>query len=579
MVNPLHKASIGTKIFGLAASILGLLIVVVYISHERLRQVHEEVTDLAEYVIPVTNLMAKVDVHVLEQELHFERALRLAAVEYADPVLLEKELAQFEARGEQVDEELVAAEQLVDLGIKKSLTEKDRQEFLKLKPQLQQIEREHQEFHERAVELFSLLEQGKLAEYRQKQPQFARQEDEFNQAIESVLHELGQFTINAAQQGQHHQQSVLRLSAAIATIALVVGLLYASLVTLGVIRPIRSLTQSIQAIRAGDLDTNVAVNTEDEVGRLAQSFNRMVRELQLKEKLKETFGKYVDPRVVANLLANPDTTHTAGEKQVMTVFFAEIEGFDAIAAALPPNALVKWINDYLSLMSAPVAEHQGVIDKFIDTKIMGFWGPPFTSAEEHAQQACLTALDQIARLPQLRQLVARTVPSLAPLKVDFHIGIATGMLVVGNMGSATSRSYTVMGDAVNTAARLKGASQQYGVRTLITRETQRAISETIATREIDRVRLVGKDEPVEVYQLLGEVGTLDATTRQLQIAFSEGLQVYRQQDWQQAQQAFERCLQLKPDDGPTQVFLQRIQTFQQTPPLADWDGVWQLTQK
>lgn len=576
----LRKIPIGAKIFGIALGMLGLLIVTIYISYIRLQKVKAEIVNLAQYIVPITDLIAITDVHSLEQELNFERVLKFYQVAPPNSQQINIQQAEFERRGEQVDQELDQAISLVKAAIANTSDPEIQQEFTKLEPMLRQIEKEHQDFHDLSVQVFNLLAADQKAEAHPLEEKIAAQEEHFNRQLEQILLELEKFTIRSAQAGQRHQQGVLQLGLAVAALATVLGLISASIVTAGLVQPTRRLMTSMKAVKEGNLDIHIESSSEDEIGLLATSFNHMVNELKQKQQIKETFGKYVDPRVVENLMGQSNGANTGGEKQVMTVFFSDVAGFADFAHHFTPDRLVQVTNQYLTLMSAPVSDNGGVIDKFIDTMVMGFWGPPFTSETDHAKLACDAALDQIARLDQLYQLMSEVGGTEVELaKVHLYIGLATGSLVVGNMGSESSKSYTVMGDTVNTASRLKGASKQYGTQVMMTEDTQKLVTGAMETREIDLIKVVGKEEPVRVYELLGRTGELDPGAIALRDAFQLGLSAYRDQNWDRAKSDFETCLKIKPDDGPAKVYLQRMQELQNNPPPADWDGVWNLTKK
>jgi len=571
--------SIGIKIFGIATSMLGLMWLVVYVSSNRLGKVNQEITSLANYTIPITNFVAKVNVHSLEQERHAERVLKLYEIEPLDLEHIEEEKKLFEERSDRVDEDLAQVTQLVNQAIKQAQINANRQKWTQIKPILEQIEAEHQEFHEHTVAVFELLAASEFEEAHQLEAALETEADDFNQEIEDIFLELEQFTVKAARATEKHQEAVQNLSRFVAIFATAFGLLSTLVITVGLVEPVRRLIQSTQAIRQGNLDAQVEVTTGDEIGSLARSFNTMVDELRLKQKLEDTFGKYVDPRVVKSLMNKSEGAHTQGERQVMTVFFSDIDGFSPIADTLIPDELVQVTNQYLTLMSAPISDYSGVIDKFIRTMIMGFWGPPFTDETNHAQLACYAALEQIARLEQLRQLMAKAAVTTRQTPVNLHIGIATGSLVVGNMGSAAAKSYTVMGDTVNTASRLKGVSKQYGTQVILAEETYQMAAEAVEVRELDLIQVVGKQEPVRVYELLGRKGEISRNAIALRDSFEQGLKAYRQQDWEQAQQCFEKCLHINTTDPPAILYLQRVQTLRENPPSQDWDGVWRLTKK
>ena len=574
-----RKLSIGLKIFGIATSLLALLVLVVAVSANRLRRVNEEIAALADYALPITDLVAAVDVHVLEQELHFERIQYLYEIDPPPLEAIRVEQDKFEARGEAVDAELHDAIVLIQLAQAQPHVMANLEEWAKIEPMLEAIEVEHQRFQDHAMTVFERLAAGDLETARRLEDQLVAEEENFNQAINEIFLELEAFTVRAARSGQNHQQTVQTLSAATAVIATGFGLCYAFLVTVGLVRPVRNLTRCLQAVRNGDLTTQLAVTTQDEVGTLAQAFNGMMAEIRLKDQLEDTFGKYVDPRIVRSLMAASTDTATTGERRVMTVFFADLQGVSAFAESLPPDALVQFINTYLDLLAAPVSTHDGVIDKFIGTMVMGFWGPPFSQDKNHAVLACAAALAQNRCRQTLHKLMVnfsgdRPIPDL-----QLTVGIATGALVVGNMGSDAAKAFTVMGDTVNIASRLTGVSKQYGVPILITDATQAMIADVMETRKLDLIQVLGKEEPVSIYELLGHKSAVNHQVLTARDAFEQGLVAYRDRQWDQAQTYFEACLAQLPSDRPAILFLNRLKILRHTPPADDWQGIWQLTEK
>ncbi|MEM8640491.1 MAG: adenylate/guanylate cyclase domain-containing protein [Cyanobacteria bacterium P01_G01_bin.54] len=388
-----QQLSIGFKIFGIAASMLGLLLVVVQFSTHRLRQVSRELESLADYIIPITNAVAKVDVHALEQEVLFERILKHYEIEPLDRALIAAEIAEFEQRNQEVDAELIAAEKQAEQAIAHLATASDQDKLAAVIPKIQDAEDLHQNFHDHAVEILDLLKAGQYDAAHQLERRIAEEEANLDQELESILLELEALTVAAAQQGQSHQQTVQRLSVAIALLATVIGGVGAGLVTQSLVRPVRQLTRKMQAIQQGDLDAQAQVTSRDEVAALALAFNHMARELKAKAQLEETFGKYVDPRVVKQLLTHTGGATTTGDRQVMTVFFADVAGFSERTQHLAPEDWVTLTNDDFTRMAQPIVQQSGVLDKFINTIVMGFWGPPFADAEGHARLACAAALD------------------------------------------------------------------------------------------------------------------------------------------------------------------------------------------
>jgi adenylate cyclase len=232
-------------------------------------------------------------------------------------------------------------------------------------------------------------------------------------------------------------------------------------------------------------------------------------------------------------------------------------------------------------MSAPIRNHQGIIDKYIGDAIMAYWGPPFAADAEQAQLASLAALEMLQLVPQLRAelpelLGVRSLPST----FDIRIGIATGEVLVGSVGSELMMSYTVMGDTVNLASRLEGANKEYGGRILVSDATIASAFNAIEAREIDRVVVLGQTQPQPIFEIMAPKGALTAAQLELRARYAEGLAAYRAQRWEDARHAFEAALLAMPDDGPSMTFINRIDRLIAAPPGEGWDdGAWHLERK
>ena len=258
------------------------------------------------------------------------------------------------------------------------------------------------------------------------------------------------------------QQTVMVAAIILTALAAALGLVFSVVVSTGLTKPVRRLLEGAQAVERGELDGALAVTSQDEVGHLTIAFNRMIEQLRLKERIRETFGRYVDPRIVEGLISGPALA-AEGQRRVMTVLFCDVKGFVGVSEEMTPQGLVKVMNRYFSVMSAPIHEHGGIIDKYIGDAIMAYWGPPFTADADQARLAALAALDMLARVAPFRA----ELPDLlglrnVPIAFDIRIGIATGEALVGSIGSEVMMSYTVMGETVNLASRLEGANKLYG---------------------------------------------------------------------------------------------------------------------
>jgi adenylate cyclase len=574
------RVSIALKIFSIALALLVLLMIAAVFSTRNVSRVANEVEAIGQYFIPLSQMASRVQIRQLQQSLLLERVLRrYAEVARTDTSVAEgqTELAQL---GKDIDAEIAASVQLVEQGLASAASESDRVEFSELRPTLARIEKEHQDFEDLVRGVFLALDGGERARADTLRELLAKEERDLLTVLDGLRQTLQRFTRVSLAESADHEAQILRINVFITVVAAVSGLLFASIVTSGLMRPIRRLVQGTKAIEEGKLDTEVPVTSTDEIGTLTRSFNSMASELRVKERIKNTFGKYVDPRIVEDLLERPDIATASGERRLVTVFFSDIEGFTTIGENLTPGGLVAVINQYFTVMSEPITRNGGIIDKYIGDAIMAFWAPPFVPSEEQATRACLTALEQLDLLPGFERMLPDLIGVRKNLPhVHIRIGIATGDVVIGNIGSEKSKGYTVMGDAVNLGSRLESAGKQYGVRILISEATFKMAGKAIEARELDSLRVTGKTEPARVYELLGRRGAIDSKRAALRDRYQEGLEHYRARRWDLAASVFQQCLTIDPTDVPAQMFAERVKQFSQEPPPASWDGVWALAHK
>ncbi len=292
-----------------------------------------------------------------------------------------------------------------------------------------------------------------------------------------------------------------------------------------------------------------------------------------KARLRSAFSQYVSKTLVERILANPDAATLGGERRELTVMFSDIRGFSRLSETLPPERLAGFLNAYLTPMTDLVLASDGTLDKYIGDAVMAVWNAP-VDVPDHAERACGTALAMLDRLRTLNQ----RWPAAGLPTVQIGIGLNTGPMAVGNMGSEARFDYTVLGDAVNLAARLEGLTKEYEVDVLVGEATRAAATKGFVFRELDFVRIKGKDQVVRIYQLCGRVGACALTGEDL-MAWSRMLTAFRAADFATADTTLRALAQRHPTDGPTRVFLARVRELSRTPPGPDWDGVYEQRSK
>ena len=283
-----------------------------------------------------------------------------------------------------------------------------------------------------------------------------------------------------------------------------------------------------------------------------------------KRQLTGLFGQYVPPELVNEMAQNPESINLAGENREMTVLFTDIRGFTTIAEGLNPTQLTQMMNEFLTPLTQIIHHNRGTIDKYMGDAIMAFWGAPLKD-ESHAQHALNAAIEMKTALKIINEKFAKK--GWPAIKIG--IGINTGNMVVGNMGSSFRMAYTIMGDSVNLGSRIEGLTKNYGVDIIVSEYVKAQVPDMLY-RELDTVRVKGKDVAVTIYEPLGKSSQIDATQlKQLEL-YAEALISYKRQDWQMAEKQFKQL-----DESSLQnLYLARIKQFKQMPPLKNWDGIF-----
>ncbi len=353
-----------------------------------------------------------------------------------------------------------------------------------------------------------------------------------------------------------------------------VSVVAAVLIARSITEPVLTLVEGVREIEKGNYEHYVSIDQKDELGELANAYNDMAKGLEERDFIKNTFERYVSTAVATEIIKNPDMVHLGGQKKTLTIFFTDIGNFTNLSEALSPEDVVKNLNQYFRGMCTAILKYNGTINEFLGDAILAFWGAPIAQ-EDHALLACQSALRCREFLVDLeKKWVAEGLPPRT-----YRFGINTGEVVVGNIGSSSRFKYTAVGDDVNLASRLEAANKHYGTQILISEKTHSLIKDVLVTREIDIVRVVGKSNPIKVYELVAEKGYIDKKkARQLE-HFNAGVRAYRARQWENAISCFMQVLHLTPEDKPTKMYVQRCQEYQQIAPAQDWDGVYNFTTK
>ncbi|MGD1044111.1 MAG: adenylate/guanylate cyclase domain-containing protein [Bacteroidota bacterium] len=307
------------------------------------------------------------------------------------------------------------------------------------------------------------------------------------------------------------------------------------------------------------------------------AFYQYLTERQQKAVIKNMFGHYINPAVVNELVSNPEKARLGGDRRELTVFFSDIANFTSISEQYhtKPEGLVALLNEFLDEMTHIVLKYEGTLDKYEGDAIMAFWGAPLPQ-KDHALRTCLAALEMQKRLEVLRP--KWTKEGKPPLSV--RIGINTGIMIVGNMGGKDRFDYTVIGDSVNLASRIESANKQYKSNIMISDFTYMHVKSKVIVRELDLIQVKGKTEPVKVYELLGTPGMeMTENQRQSLEMYHEGLKFYRLRKWEEAIAYMQQAYSLDETCYIAQIYTERANLYQITPPPPEWNGIFVMTTK
>jgi len=574
------RNTIGLKILGIVALLSLIAGAVAWINARKSGQVESLLTSVKETYVPAYAALARAHIRSLEQSAYLRRLALASFKSSANETEVARLRSLVEQKTKDADDEVRGARNAIARAIEDRVTFGDEMLLSRLDTRLEFLQRYDATYDKVRGQIESALANHDEIQFRSTLAALDQARDTLNAESEAVRREMLKLLDQAMREAITEQNRSVRYGIILLAAALTIGLVAAAAMTANLVRRLRRLLKGAIAVQGGSLETELPVTSHDEIGDLTAAFNAMVRELRTKARVRETFGKYLDPRIVEDLIQRPELLSSKGERRVMTVSFTDMMGFTSLTEGVTPVALVNVVNRYLSTMSEPIRRSGGIIDKYVGDAIMAFWGPPFTGADEQARLACEAGLGQVELLPSFRQ----SLPEVLGIKrhvphVDMRIGIASGDVVIGNIGSEVSMSYTVMGDAVNLASRLENVNKVYGTHLLVNAMTRDMAKDYYEFREVDLILVVGKEEPEQVFEVLGRRGEVAQSKLDLAERFALGLAAYRRQAWTEAVTAFRSVLELAPEDGPARVFVDRIPLLSTQSLPANWDGVWILAEK
>jgi adenylate cyclase len=546
--------TIRKKIFLLAGILLALFGVVVGVLAIVQKLDSDQISNISEYELPLTRLVAELDVDTDRYELGILRALRLDPLnppELAAAIAAMKEVGD-ELRADADKATALLAKAIQDPGYRAA----ERVELARIEGSFKYLTRNLEGFLATGEQTMAALVEGRREDARTASLGFAKYAQAFGPDLSDVRRNLAGLTDRATRNVLARQRLNSYLSFGLFVAACGIGLGISAVGSARVVGALRQLVVRTRAIETGADSEPLSILTRDEVGELALSFNRMVEELRTRERIKDTFGKFVDPRIVTRLIGSGAEQ---AERRTLTIFFSDIKGFSGISEQLTASAVVNLLNSYFGTVAEIIHAHRGFIDKYIGDAVMAFWVSPFSAGDDHASDACLAALAQQEAIVLLRvQLPEITGMRRNPPELAIRMGIATGEAVVGTIGSDSSRSYTVIGDTVNLASRLESINKLYGTSLILSEETYRMAQQVIEARELDLITVAGKTEPVRIYEAIGRVGEIAPERVQLRETYANGLAAYRRQDWDEAQRCFESCQLGFAEDGPSRLYVDRV---------------------
>lgn len=493
------------KIYAISLLMLSFVLVVAIGNYMRMTTVKEEVRDIAQFISPINKHITQIYIHTLEQEILFERLLRLNQTIPTPQGALATEQQALLVRQEQIMKQIHETQSLAEQAAYATRILQDTIALARVTPDLRMLAEDQWQMQTLYQEIINAVQSRDNLRSQLMTEQLQRHETLFNQRIARLQHNLFGITQAGIQKIQRQDDNLLTFNISISVAALLVGIIVAAYASRRVTAPLKALIRGSDELLRENYRHQIPVISNDEIGELTTSFNHLMQQVETKETLRASMQEYLDPRVVKLLTEHPE--EVKGARHHASVLFSDIAQFSKLSETLSPESLVAVINEYYNLAGQAILQIDGVVDKYIGDAIVAFWSPPFTESQSCARLACRGALKQVEQLHHLRLALPNLVGIRKGLPdIDIRIGVASGEIIVGNIGTKTNRSFTIIGAAVDIAEQLEQLNKQLGTHILVTENTRQQVGTEFLFRLAAQLDYGSTDETTNkqfVYQLLG----------------------------------------------------------------------------
>jgi class 3 adenylate cyclase len=568
--------SLGAKFVGLTAGLILLLSLTAFISLRNSAETVRQIQQVVNFAIPAYGALARSHIRSLEAAVAVRRAF-LAAEDPSTPnSIVEAYKQDFIKAQDRFHREYADAARLLDAqnGIMAALPT----QAAALREMLVGLRDFSRAYDQQAQPLLDAITRRSLPEAHRHLATIDRIRNQLGTRLENARVSMFTDLKLIARDAEDAQARTQIATIVVFVISSILGLAVAAIGAVRLIRSIRSIVHGAEAVEKGNLETRIDIpRRRDEIGRLARSFNQMTEGLRMRERIRETFGRYVDRRIAEQLIGTRDLLAERGEHREASIMFCDLVGFTGLSERIAPEKVVQFLNAYFSVVTREITATDGIIDKYIGDAVMAYWCPPFVPQSETALRSADAGLLCLAQMPEVTEARRRIFEGAARIqKSTVRIGIASGTCLAGSVGAEERRNYTVIGDTVNLASRLEFANRTYRTTILVCPRTAEAIRSRFALREIDTVLLPGIEQAQSLFEILGRIDHVTREQSMLQARYAEALSAYRNGDWTLARQGFEACLALMPDDGPSDIMLQRLDNLSAMPDGDRWNAAWRL---